>query len=174
MKWGMKRGMKWALVALLAVLTAVAAAAGGATLYLKDRIHSPEYCANCHLVAPYYETWQSSVFTAHAHAKVNVVCQDCHQRTVRDGLRELVSAATGHHELPLQDRSVDRDTCLRCHGSDEALAARTQQLTGPDGFALGRNSHDSHWGPLECATCHRMHQAYEGFFVYHQFPPGLY
>lgn len=161
----MKRGMKWVLIALLAVLTAVAAAAGGATLYLKDRIHSPEYCANCHVVAPYYKTWQSSVF------KVNVVCQDCHRRTVRDGLRELVSTATGHHELPLQDRSVDRDTCLRCHGSDEAIAARTQQLIGPDGFALGRNPHDSHWGPLECATCHRMHQASQDFCANcHRFP----
>lgn len=155
--------MKRAVVALLTVLAAVAAAAGGAASYLKKQIRSPEYCANCHVVAPYYDTWQSSVFTAHAHAKVNVVCQDCHQRTVRDGLRELVSTATARHELLLQDRSVSRETCLRCHGTDEVLAARTQELQGPDGFALGRNPHDSHWGPLDCAVCHRMHQASRDF-----------
>lgn len=163
--------MKWALVALLTVLTAIAAAAGGATLYLKDRIHSTEYCASCHVIAPYYETWKSSDFTAHVHAKVNVACQDCHQRSVRDGLRELASVATGLYELPLKDRSVNRDTCLRCHGSDEVLAARTQQLIGPDGFALGRNPHDSHWGPLECAVCHRMHRPSQDFCSNcHRFP----
>ena len=79
-------GLKIALVALAAVLVAVIVAAGGATVWLKDRLQTTDYCADCHVIVPYYNTWKSSAFTAHTHAGAGIVCQDCHPRTMRDGL----------------------------------------------------------------------------------------
>jgi hypothetical protein len=140
-------------------LVAVTAAAGAGTAWLKDRIQTTEYCANCHVIAPYYDTWKSSTFTAYTHAAVGLVCQDCHTRTLRDGLRELASNVTHSYQLPLKDHNVSPDVeCFRCHVSYEYLAGLTKDLRGPDGFSLGRNPHDSHWGPLECSVCHKMHK----------------
>lgn len=154
----MARYLKIALVVLVAVTAAVAAAAGGGTLWLHDRLTTTEYCATCHTIKPYYDTWESSDFTAHAHAKAGIACQDCHPRTTQDGLRELVVNATHSDPVPIQDHKVRAEECLRCHGTHEVLATRTANLLGPDGYVLGRNPHDSHWGPLDCGTCHNMHK----------------
>ena len=154
----MPRILKIALVALTTVVAAVAAAAGGGTLWLHDRLKTTEYCASCHVVAPYYNTWKASDFTAHAHAKAGIACQDCHARSARDGLRELVVNVARSDQLPIENHKVRAEECLRCHGSHEILASRTKSLIGPDGFALGRNPHDSHWGPLDCGICHNMHK----------------
>lgn len=154
----MPRPLKIALAALTVIVAAVAAAAGGGTLWLHDQLKTNEYCASCHIIAPYYNTWKASDFTAHTHAKAGIACQDCHPRTTRDGLRELVVNATHSSQLPIKDHKVRAEECLRCHGSHEILASRTSSLIGPDGFTLGRNPHDSHWGPLDCGICHNMHQ----------------
>lgn len=155
----MQRRVKIALVCAIGCLVLVAASAVFATLHLRQRVQNPEYCAGCHVMAPYYASWQSSEFTAHMHAQLGLTCQECHPRTVQDGLRELVSNATHHFDVPLKDNSPRAETCLRCHGSYEILAARTRNLIGPDGFSLGRNPHDSHWGKLDCGICHKMHKS---------------
>lgn len=154
----MHRGVKIGLIAMVAVVLTVIATAGFATVWLEDRIQDPEYCASCHVMTSYYDTWKSSELTAHSHAQLGLTCQECHARTVQDGLRELVSTATHDFEVPLKDHQPRPEACLRCHGSYEVLAARTQNLIGPDGFALGRNPHDSHWGELDCGICHKMHK----------------
>jgi hypothetical protein len=159
----MHRGLKVVLGLAVLVVVAVGATAGGTSVWLKGRLQDPEYCAGCHVMAPYYSSWKQSPFTAHTHAKLGLKCQDCHTRTVRDGLRELVSNATGSFDVPLEDHPPGRETCLRCHGSYQILAARTQNLLGPDGFALGRNPHDSHWGPIDCGICHKMHKPSQDF-----------
>lgn len=154
----MHRRLKFGLVTLAGVLIAVAATAGFTTVWLKDRIQTPEYCAGCHTMTPYYNTWKSSSFTAHTHEQLGLTCQECHTRTVRDGWREILSTATHSFDVPLKDNKPRTETCLRCHGSYEIVAARTQKLIGRDGFALGRNPHDSHWGALDCGICHKMHK----------------
>jgi hypothetical protein len=143
---------------VVVVLVAGVAAAGGGGFWLKGRLQSPGYCANCHAVAQHYESWKSSPFLAHTHAKLGLTCQSCHTRTLQDGVRELVSTALRSYELPLKDHAVKPGECLHCHGTYELLASRTRDLQRPDGFALGRNPHDSHWGPLECGICHKMHK----------------
>lgn len=154
----MQRRLKIALVAPTAVLVAATASAVFATQWVKQHIQEPEYCGSCHVMAPYNESWKSSALTAHTHAQLGLTCQECHVRSVQDGLREIVSNATHGFEVPLKDNHPRAETCLRCHGSYEILAARTQNLIGPDGFALGRNPHDSHWGELDCGICHKMHK----------------
>lgn len=145
------------LVVIGAVLVAGIAATTGGVFWLNRQLRSPAYCASCHAVAAEYESWKSSPFLAHTHAKLGITCLTCHQRTFRDGLRELASTVTKSYQLPLKDLAAQTSVCLACHGTYEVLAVRTGNLNGPDGFALGRNPHDSHWGPLPCSTCHRMH-----------------
>jgi hypothetical protein len=154
----MRRPLKLALIALFAIVAAVAAAAGRGTLWLQERLHTTEYCATCHVMARYHETWKSSDLTAHAHAKIGVTCQDCHPRTTGDGLRELAINVIRSKESRIDNHKARAEECLRCHGSHEILASRTRSLSGPDGYALGRNPHASHWGPLDCGICHKMHE----------------
>jgi Cytochrome c3 len=162
--------LRGSIIALV-VLAATAAAAGAGTVWLKHRIQTPEYCSNCHAVAPYYDTWKASPYTAHAHEEAGLACQFCHTRTVRDGLRELVNTVTHNYEVPLKDHKVGARECLRCHGTYEYLASLTNDLKGPDGFPLGRNPHDSHWGSLDCGICHKMHKpSVEFCAVCHSFP----
>lgn len=149
---------RFALIVMGAVLVAGIAAASGGALWLNGQLRSPAYCASCHAVAAQYESWKSSPLLAHTHAKLGVTCLTCHQRTFRDGVRELVSTVTHSYELPLKAPPVQTSVCLACHGAYEVLAVGTKNLKGPDGFALGRNPHDSHWGPLPCNTCHKMHK----------------
>ena len=152
------RHLKIALAALAVIVAVGAAAAGGGTLWLHDRLQTTEYCATCHVIAPYYDSWKASDFTAHAHAGIGITCQDCHARSTKDGLRELVMNVVRSPQQPIENHKVGAEECLRCHGTHEILASRTSKLLGPDGFALGRNPHDSHWGPLDCGTCHNMHK----------------
>lgn len=152
----MSHALKLALVAVVAI----AAAAGTGMTWLKGRIQTTDYCANCHVVAPYYDSWKASALPAHTHAQVGLVCQDCHSRTVRDGLRELAVTVARSYEIPLKEHPVRPEAqCFRCHVGYEFLAGLTSDLKGPDGLPLGRNPHDSHWGPLECGICHKMHRA---------------
>src|SRR5258706_1450095 len=82
------------------------AIAGSAALLLKRRIQTTEYCASCHLITPYYNTWRSSEFLAHTHQKVGIVCQDCHARTFRNAATELARYVTQSYQLPLKDHRV--------------------------------------------------------------------
>lgn len=144
---------------LSGVVLLVGLATAGMALWVKDRIRTTDYCAGCHVIRPYYDTWKLSTFTAHTHAAAGVVCQDCHRRTVGEQLREFVSNVTRSHQFPLNDYHVNSKVCFRCHGSYQVLADLTKNLIGPDGFPLGRNPHHSHWGALDCAVCHKMHSA---------------
>lgn len=154
----MSRRAKFVLFALATIIAAIGAAAAGGTLWVHDRVQTTQYCATCHVISRYYDTWKNSGFTAHSHAQAGLACQDCHTRTTRDGLRELVANAVRSNTSPIKEHAARADECLRCHGSHEILAERTKSLMGPDRFPLGRNPHDSHWGPLECGTCHNMHK----------------
>lgn len=155
----------------LAVLAVAIASAGGGGVWLKGRIQTTGYCANCHVIAPYYNSWKSSAFLASTHERAGAVCQDCHTRTLQAAVTELAKAVTGSYEAPLKEHRVRPEDCLRCHGKYQDLAALTKDLKGPDGFSLGRNPHDSHWGPLDCGICHKMHRASVDFCAKcHGFP----
>jgi cytochrome c3-like protein len=160
-------GWKIALVVLVVVI----GAAGGGRVWLNGRIQTTEYCASCHVIAPYYNSWKSAGFLANTHAQAKIVCQDCHTRTVKAAMTELVSNVTHSYEVPLKDHRVRPEDCLRCHGSYEYLGELTKDLKGPDGYSLGRNPHDSHWGRLDCGICHKMHKASVDFCsACHGFP----
>lgn len=150
----MSKALKIGLAALVLII-------GVGTLgvmRVKHNIQTTEYCAGCHVIAPYYDSWNSSAFLANTHKNAGLTCQNCHTRTVKDGIRELVSYATHSYDLPLKDHRVRPEDCEQCHGSYENLAEATKDLPGPNGVWLGRNPHDSHWGKIDCGICHKMHK----------------
>ena len=55
------------------------------------------------------------------------------------------------HAGQTQKAAPSQKTCLKCHGSYEALAKKTAK----PGEKF--NPHDSHMGRIECTQCHSMH-----------------
>src|SRR5262245_21341802 len=107
----MRRALKLTLISLAILAGVVAAAGAGASVWVKHQQQKPEYCAGCHVIAPYHETWKSSDYTAHAHQKLGLVCQDCHTRDVKDGLREIARTLTHTYEVPLKDSPATPEKC---------------------------------------------------------------
>lgn len=75
------------------------------------------------------------------------------------GLSQANAAANGSHASLKCDTchagqtmpsAPAQKTCLQCHRSYEALAAKTKG----DKF----NPHDSHMGRIDCTQCHAMHK----------------
>ncbi len=94
--------------------------ASNAASYLSD---DPKTCVNCHIMGPYYATWQHS-----SHAR-NATCNDCHVPhdsffkkwffKGKDGLRHASVFALRREPQVIQaiDASAEviMDNCIRCH-----------------------------------------------------------
>ena len=70
--------------------------------------------------------------TAERHAAKGIQCVSCH--------------ADVEKALP-----VRKAACLKCHGSYEAVAKRTEKIEP--------NPHFNHFGERDCSTCHKGHAA---------------
>lgn len=75
------------------------------------------------------------------HAKNGVECAACHGKGV-----------------PEKGAEVENERCSTCHGSYEALAAKTKSAKFPK-----RNPHKSHLGEIGCAVCHVSHGVSEAY-----------
>jgi cytochrome c nitrite reductase small subunit len=117
----------------------------------------PQFCAICHIMQPYLESWGSPPLLAYAHAEENITCLECHEPTIQQQMEEGIKFVTKDYENPLQERKFDQEWCLRCHehGSYEELTQRTEELE--------LNPHDSHYGEMECSICHKVHRASEDY-----------
>ncbi len=123
---------------------------GRATSYLSD---DPSACVNCHVMAPYFATWQNS-----SHGRFTV-CNDCHvpQNNVfekyffkaSDGLRHsymftfrLEPQVIRIHEA---GRNAVQNNCVRCHSNQiHPISVR----------AITAQSIQEH-GEGYCWDCHR-------------------
>lgn len=88
--------------------------------YMSDK---PETCVNCHVMGPYYATWQHSSHSNHA------VCNDCHVPHdnifreyyfhAKDGLRHATIFTLGLEPQVMQaipaSSKVIMENCIRCH-----------------------------------------------------------
>jgi nitrate/TMAO reductase-like tetraheme cytochrome c subunit len=121
----------------------------------------PQFCAICHIMQPYLDSWQASDYGAHAHAGDKVACLDCHVPTVQQQVDELVVYMTGDFTAPLEQRDFGSDFCLDCHLPNEHTSEEEViQLTA----GMGVNPHDSHLvGEMDCETCHKMHGPSEDY-----------
>jgi cytochrome c nitrite reductase small subunit len=139
------------IVGLAAVVVIVAGVAGW------NYHEQPQFCATCHVMQPYLESWNGTGLLAYAHAEEGVTCLECHEPTIQQQVDELVTFVTNDYEIPLEEREFDQEWCLRCHehGSYEEVAQRTEELEW--------NPHDSHYGEMECSICHKVHRASEDY-----------
>ncbi|MCG9895403.1 MAG: cytochrome c nitrite reductase small subunit [Fimbriimonadaceae bacterium] len=115
-----------------------------ATSYLSD---DPKTCINCHVMKPYYASWQHS-----SHGRV-ASCNDCHvphDSTVKkyafkakDGLRHSTIFTLRREPQVLrateEAKKVIQANCLRCHGS---VVSEVKGLVGHD-------------ADRSCIECHR-------------------
>jgi cytochrome c nitrite reductase small subunit len=149
------RRQRIVIIVLLAVVVVGGVGAMGFWRYHEQ----PEFCATCHIMEPYLESWQESDYGAHAHATQDVTCLDCHVPTLDQQVNELVVYMQGDFTVPLEELQVSDEFCYDCHVDNEHSSyEEVVQLTAD----LELNPHDSHLiGELECDICHNMHRASE-------------
>src|SRR5581483_6561290 len=92
-------------------------------LVIADRATSkPEFCGSCHIMEPYYASWQADVHGG----KLEVACIDCHYAPgERDtfmakmrGLSQVTSYVSGRYGASRPRAHVDNRSCMtsKCHG----------------------------------------------------------
>lgn len=143
------RKKRWFIIAAVIFVLGITAAAAG----LKAS-ENPRFCASCHIIEPYYQSWKEGPLLAAKHSAENVNCTDCHQATVAEKMHEGFAYVTGQYADPLKERIATREDCLKCHQDDwQQTVAATQYDHG--------NPHDSHLGETDCSLCHKMHRTSE-------------
>ncbi|MCC6159265.1 MAG: NapC/NirT family cytochrome c [Deltaproteobacteria bacterium] len=134
--------------------------AGGAVLFVAfvafaflEATSSPDFCASCHNMQPYVESWRTS-----SHNQVQ--CAQCHYEPgtwnylkgkFTDGQVHLVMFMTGRTKGKYHAEISDL-SCQECHSSEQLHDAKDFQ-----GISF---SHENHLGTmrrekkLRCVTCH--------------------
>ena len=155
----MKKSVKLLVVAVPALI--VTMLGGGALWEYHER---PQFCAICHPMQPYLDSWTGSEDLVYTHAEQGITCLDCHEPTIPQQVTEVAKFVTGQFETPLETRSFSEDFCLKCHehGTLDEIIERTKDVTI---LNVSVNPHDPHPGVdasvvkhFECWTCHRMHE----------------
>jgi len=154
----------WVIVGVVLVIVIVAA---GAALW--NYHEQPQFCAICHIMQPYLESWESSDFLAHAHARENITCLECHEPTIGQQVQEGIKFVTKDYETPLEPRRFDKEWCFRCHehGSYAELIERTKDYTvdgekiNPHAYKVDPEAANPHRSgkddELDCYNCHKIH-----------------
>jgi len=116
-------------------------------------------CSTCH--TKYVQSMKDGSLLASTHAKAGLdQCTSCHDEQTLKQTHERVTAPPPI----LKVRRYPKEFCLKCHGSLEELAKKTESskvLTDSKGHVI--NPHDlpktpAHQKASECANCHRMHK----------------
>lgn len=119
--------------------------------YLSD---NPSTCVNCHIMSPYYATWQHS-----SHAR-NTTCNDCHVPhssvfskyffKAKDGLRHATVFTLRGEDQALQtidaSSEVIMNNCIRCHTQLNTEFVKTGRMGFKDVKAMNGKA---------CWDCHR-------------------
>ncbi|MDW7651240.1 MAG: NapC/NirT family cytochrome c [Bacillota bacterium] len=107
---------------------------------------NPDSCAGCHVIEPYYLTWQNS-----PHA--NVSCVECHVEP-GTGFVSVAAQRLGERlkysedmELPLEGtKEISSETCLDCHSNNRVISPSLD---------LRSHWHADHLGyGTSCVDCH--------------------
>lgn len=122
---------------------------------------NPSFCGLCHIIEPFYESWNTGVLLDNKHAGEDVECLDCHHRTIPEKAMEGLNFITGNYTLPLEGPPGDRAMCLDCH-SEDGEGSSWEEIQAATIFEES-NPHDSHNGEQDCNVCHSMHEKSEVF-----------
>lgn len=145
-------------ILIMAASILVIGTAGGA--YLVKASENPAFCSTCHLMEPYYQSWESGSLLANKHAAAGVTCHDCHESSIAIQAEEGIKFITGDYKVPLDKRGFLQDFCLKCHsdcGTGSPRGDSFETAKASTNFEES-NPHDSHNGEQECNLCHNMHQ----------------
>ncbi|HEM62267.1 MAG TPA: cytochrome c3 [Chloroflexi bacterium] len=149
-------------IVIIGVLLGVVVIGGVGAIAFWEYHERPEFCATCHIMEPYLESWVSSDYGAYEHALESVTCLECHVPTVEQQVHELVVYMQGDYEIPLRELKYAKEDCYQCHehGTYEQIAEMTADLEE----TVGANPHASpHYGDLDCRLCHKMHKDSEDY-----------
>lgn len=108
---------------------------------------NPESCASCHVIEPYYYTWQNS-----PHA--NVSCNQCHVEpgtgfvaVKAQRLKEWFAYRGGNVELPIHGtKEISSEACLQCHSTNRVITPSKDLRSGFHADHLGYGT--------SCVDCH--------------------
>ncbi|MDI6888739.1 MAG: NapC/NirT family cytochrome c [Methanocellales archaeon] len=149
---------------IIIVFIVLLAIAGFGALTMLHYTESPEFCAECHIMEPYYRSYLSSDYLDHKHEQVGITCDGCHiepgTTTIEIGIHsifaEVIPYYTGAYEDPVPPGHVPREHCLQCH---EDYQERTSHLEinphgGGDNCDACHQGHQKEFADADCAKCH--------------------
>ncbi len=133
------KGIRYILGAAIVILLVFSLAMSG-------EMQSPEFCGRCHVIKPYYLTWENSPHS-------NVSCLSCHVEpgtgyvsVLMQRLREFFVYVSGDVTLPIKGRKeISSETCLNCHSPNRRITP-SGDLTIPHTEHLGYGT--------GCVDCH--------------------
>ena len=150
-----KRKPRWGLISIYAnIAVAVIALLYGTGSYIEHLSDTdPQFCASCHIMQPYVNSYLTGSNLDHVHEEAGVTCKECHDYGLSAEVRSAFDYFTGNYEVTssgsLPPMKFGDSLCTKCHVSEQHVA----QLTD----FLAENPHDSHMGYLACSTCHVSH-----------------
>jgi len=140
---------KFSVIANIILIAGVGIAlASMAVLHQSDT--NPQFCATCHNMERYVESYLTSNTMDNVHAQANVQCKQCHSdydipAEIKSGINFII----GNYDKEMPQRRFGDEICTQCHISMEYMAQQTDYLR--------RNPHASHWPDLKCRSCHISH-----------------
>ena len=100
---------------VIIIVPVVVAVIAGSGVALWNYHEQPSFCATCHVMETYLESWESPPLLANAHAEADITCLECHEPTIGQQVQELWKNITGNFEQPLEQRDFGNEFCLKCH-----------------------------------------------------------
>ncbi|SJZ30310.1 cytochrome c3 family protein [Selenihalanaerobacter shriftii] len=114
------------------------------SLGIKGSTESPEFCNNCHIMDPAYESWSRS-----AHSEVK--CLECHEepgfsgylKTKAQGAEQAVTYLISSPDQSDLNAHVANKNCIDCHRSEEKVPS------------IPEDHQKRIESDMECAMCHK-------------------
>jgi NapC/NirT cytochrome c family, N-terminal region. len=124
----------------------------GGMLSMAKNADKPEFCASCHNIKPYYDSWHDSNLLAKKHADAHIDCHSCHEESMEKKISEGIKYITGTYDM--SKRKFPNEMCTKCHNDMDKIKAKTVF----DNKGEKVNPHDAHPGEQNCTECHSMHR----------------
>lgn len=171
-EWWQGLSKKWRLGIIIGLVVGglVWGGVAGATRALEYAAEDPSTCGTCHIMQPNVNSYYESNFIDNVHAKAEpiVKCKDCHQVTLIQRIKELITFATGQYATPLRQHVRAQEFCIGCHPAKEItdfIRSRPEFAENPllsyhlatEGGKKG--CRDPSAELVQCQDCHRVHRA---------------
>lgn len=166
---GLSRKLRlWIIIGLVVVGLGWGGVAG-ATRALEYSAEDPSNCGKCHIMKPNVNSYYESNFIDSVHAKAEpaVKCKNCHQVTLIQQTKELISFVTGHYDTPLKQHVQAQEFCTGCHPAAEITESIRSMPKFAENTLLSyhlatgggkKGCRDPRAELVQCQDCHKVHQ----------------